>query len=61
MQTLINLNPITSYLEIFRWAFSSNASPTILDWTYMITSSVVMFLLGSAVFRRYWPRTVAML
>jgi ABC-type polysaccharide/polyol phosphate export permease len=61
MQTLINLNPITSYLEIFRWAFSSNASPTILDWAYMITSAAVMFLLGSAVFKKYWPRTVAML
>ena len=61
MQTLINANPITSYLEIFRWAFSNNASPSTLDWVYMIISSLIVFLLGSAVFKKYWPRTVAML
>jgi ABC-type polysaccharide/polyol phosphate export permease len=61
MQTLINANPVTSYLEIFRWAFSNNASPSILDWVYMVTSALAMFLLGSSVFKRYWPRTVAML
>ncbi len=61
MQTLINANPVTSYLEIFRWAFSSNASPTALDWVYMFTSSIITFLIGSFVFKKYWPRTVAML
>jgi ABC-2 type transport system permease protein len=61
MQTFINANPITSYLEIFRWAFSGNASPTLLDWAYMLSTSVVVFLIGSVVFKRYWPRTVAML
>ena len=61
MQTLINANPVTSYLEIFRWSFSNNAAPSLLDWLYMITSALLMFLLGSAVFKKYWPRTVAML
>ena len=61
IQTLINANPVTSYLEIFRWAFSNNASPSLLDWGYMLSTSVVMFLIGSSVFKKYWPRTVAML
>ncbi len=61
MQTFINANPISSYLEIFRWAFSNNASPTSLDWIYMFTSSIIVFLIGSFVFKKYWPRTVAML
>jgi ABC-type polysaccharide/polyol phosphate export permease len=61
MQTIINANPITSYLEIFRWAFSSNASPSMLDLVYMVLSSCIMFLVGSSVFKKYWPRTVAML
>jgi ABC-type polysaccharide/polyol phosphate export permease len=61
MQTFINANPITSYLEIFRWSFSGNASPTLLDWAYMLSTSVVVFLIGSLVFKKYWPRTVAML
>ena len=61
MQSIINANPITSYLEVFRWAFSNNASPSILDWVYMLTSAVVVFGVGSFVFKKYWPRTVAML
>jgi ABC-type polysaccharide/polyol phosphate export permease len=61
MQTFINTNPITSYLEIFRWAFSSNAAPTLLDWAYMLTSSTLVFIFGSITFKKYWPRTVAML
>ncbi len=61
MQSFINSNPVTSYLEIFRWAFSNNASPTLLDWVYMFTSSIIVFLIGSFVFKKYWPRTVAML
>jgi ABC-type polysaccharide/polyol phosphate export permease len=61
MQTVINANPITSYLEIFRWAFSNNASPTILDWAYMLTAPVLIFILGSLTFKKYWPRTVTML
>jgi len=61
MQTFINANPITSYLEIFRWSFSDNASPTLLDWVYMLSTSIIVFLIGSKVFKKYWPRTVAML
>jgi len=61
MQTIVNANPITSYLDIFRWGFSNNASPTLLDWMYMISSAMVMFILGTFVFKKYWPRTVAML
>jgi ABC-2 type transport system permease protein len=61
MQTLINANPITSYLEIFRWAFSNNASPTILDWFYMFSSSLIVYFFGTLTFKRYWPRTVSML
>jgi ABC-type polysaccharide/polyol phosphate export permease len=61
MQTLINANPVTSYLEIFRWAFSNNASPSPLDWGYMLSTAILMFLFGSGVFKKYWPRTVAML
>ena len=61
MQTLVNLNPLTSYLEIFRWAFSNNASPTLLNWGYMFFTSILSITLGAIIFKRAWPRTVAML
>jgi ABC-type polysaccharide/polyol phosphate export permease len=61
MQTIIHWNPLTSYLDIFRWAFSNNATPTLFSWVYMSIWSIFALLLGTYVFRKYWPRTVAML
>jgi ABC-2 type transport system permease protein len=61
LQTIISFNPLTSYLDVFRWAFSDNASASLFDWGYMISTSLVSILIGTLVFRRYWPRTVAML
>jgi len=61
MQTIIHWNPLTSYLDIFRWAFSNNATPTLFSWVYMSLWSIFAIVLGSYVFKKYWPRTVAML
>jgi len=61
LQRIIQLNPLTSYLDIFRWAFSNNASATVGDWVFMITTSILSILIGTYVFKKYWPRTVAML
>jgi ABC-type polysaccharide/polyol phosphate export permease len=61
MQSIVNLNPLTSYLDCFRWAFSNNADATIADWLYMGATGTFAILIGSYVFKKYWPRTVAML
>ena len=61
MQRLVNLNPLTSYLDIFRWAFSNNATVTWIDWVFMLSTSTLSILIGSRMFKKYWPRTVAML
>ena len=61
MQKIIHWNPLTSYLDIFRWAFSNNATPTLFSWIYMSIWSIFALLLGTYVFKKYWPRTVAML
>ena len=61
MQTIIHWNPLTSYLDIFRWAFSNNATPTMFSWIYMSIWSIFAILMGTYVFKKYWPRTVAML
>jgi ABC-type polysaccharide/polyol phosphate export permease len=61
MQSIVNLNPLTSYLDCFRWAFSNNADATIGDWLYMGATGTFAMLIGSYIFKKYWPRTVAML
>jgi ABC-type polysaccharide/polyol phosphate export permease len=61
LQSIIQMNPLTSYLDIFRWAFSNNGSATLSDWIFMFATSLLSLLLGTYVFKKYWPRTVAML
>jgi ABC-type polysaccharide/polyol phosphate export permease len=61
LQRIIVLNPLTSYLDVFRWAFSNNATVTTFDWLYMFGTSFVSIAIGTFVFKKYWPRTVAML
>jgi ABC-type polysaccharide/polyol phosphate export permease len=61
LQKVIQLNPLTSYLDIFRWAFSNNASATVSDWIFMFSTSALSIVIGTFIFKKYWPRTVAML
>ena len=61
MQNIIKWNPLTSFLEIFRWAFSNNANPTLFNWVYMLISTVFFLWLGIYNFKKHWPRMVAML
>jgi ABC-type polysaccharide/polyol phosphate export permease len=61
LQQVIQMNPLTSYLDIFRWAFSNNASATVSDWVFMFSTSALSIIVGTIVFKKFWPRTVAML
>ena len=60
-RAVIELNPLTSFLNVFRDMFGRNATATLGDWLYMSGSSVILFLLGLYFFNRIWPKTVAML
>jgi ABC-type polysaccharide/polyol phosphate export permease len=61
MQSIVKLNPLTSYLDCFRWAFSNNAVATMNDWLYMGATGIFAILFGTYMFKKFWPRTVAML
>ena len=61
MQGIVKLNPLTSYLDCFRWAFSNNSVATLNDWLYMGGTGTLAILFGTYMFRKFWPRTVAML
>jgi ABC-2 type transport system permease protein/lipopolysaccharide transport system permease protein len=61
MQNIVKLNPLTSYLDCFRWAFSNNAVATLNDWLYMGATGILAILFGIYMFKKFWPRTVAML
>lgn len=61
MLTIVNVNPLTSYLDVFRHVFSNTGTATINDWLYMGLSSILVFMLGIRVFTKAWPKTIVML
>lgn len=61
MQQIIMLNPLNSYLNIFRWAFSKNAETSLFDWIFMFSTAILSLSLGIYIFKKFWSRTVAML
>ena len=58
---LVNLNPLTSFLDIFRWSFSDNAAVTYADFFYIFIISFTSFILGNYFFKKHWSKTIAML
>jgi ABC-2 type transport system permease protein/lipopolysaccharide transport system permease protein len=61
VRIIVNLNPLTSYLDIFRKLSNGTEIATNTDWFYMVISSLLIFLLGFTVFRKTWKSTVVMM
>jgi ABC-type polysaccharide/polyol phosphate export permease len=61
MLTIVNANPLTSYLDVFRKVFSNSGEATVGDWTYMGLSATLIFIIGIRIFSKAWPRTAVML
>jgi ABC-type polysaccharide/polyol phosphate export permease len=60
MQNVVNANPFTSYLNCIRWAASDNSSATLTNWIVVVATGLIMPAIGTLVFRKFWPRTVAL-
>jgi ABC-2 type transport system permease protein len=61
MLRIVNINPLTSYLDVFRYVFSNTGSASWGDWVYMSGFSVVILFIGIRSFAKAWPRTVVMM
>jgi ABC-type polysaccharide/polyol phosphate export permease len=61
MLRIVNINPLTSFLDVFRYVFSNTGSASWADWVYMGSFSVVILFLGIRSFAKAWPRTVVMM
>ena len=61
MQNVINANPFTSYLNCIRWAASNNSEATLTNWIVVFATGLITPIIGSLIFKKFWPRTVAML
>lgn len=61
MLKVVNANPLTSFLDVFRYVFSNTGVPTWGDWAYMSIFSIFILIIGIRNFARAWPRTVVMM
>ena len=61
VEIAVSLNPLTSYLEIFRFVFIGSGMASGFDWIYMFGSALGSLLLGIFVFNQHWHKTVVMM
>lgn len=61
IRLIVSLNPLTSYLDIFRFVFADTGTATLSDWVYMFSSSTIVLLLGLIIFKRAWPKSLVMM
>lgn len=59
--TVVEINPLVSFLDCLRWSFNGTAEATAFDWFYIFASTGLAFFGGIKFFQRSWPRTLAML
>jgi ABC-type polysaccharide/polyol phosphate export permease len=61
VRLIVSLNPLSSYLDVFRYVFANTGRVTTFDWVYMFSSSAISLVLGLAIFKRYWAKSVVMM
>jgi ABC-2 type transport system permease protein len=61
MLVVVNANPLTSFLDVFRYVFSNTGSASWADWVYMGGFSAFILIMGIRSFAKAWPRTVVMM
>ncbi len=61
IRLIVSLNPLSSYLDIFRFVFANTGHATLFDWIYMFLSSAIVLLLGLTIFKKAWDKSVVMM
>ena len=61
IRLIVSINPLSSYLDIFRFVFADTGKATLFDWVYMFSSSTIVLLLGLIVFKKAWAKSVVMM
>jgi ABC-2 type transport system permease protein len=61
VRLIVSLNPLSSYLDIFRFVFADTGKATLFDWVYMFSSSTIVLLLGLVIFKKAWAKSVVMM
>ena len=61
MLVVVNANPLTSFLDVFRYVFSYTGSASWADWAYRGGFSAFVLIMGIRSFAKAWPRTVVMM
>lgn len=61
IRLIVSLNPLSSYLDIFRFVFTNTGKATLFDWVYMFSSSAIVLFLGLVIFKKAWAKSTVMM
>ena len=61
IRLIVSINPLSSYLDIFRFVFANTGKATLFDWVYMFSSSAIVLVLGLVIFKKAWAKSVVMM
>jgi ABC-type polysaccharide/polyol phosphate export permease len=61
VEMVVSLNPLSSYLDVFRSVFTDTGVATTFDWFFMFGSAFGSLMLGIFIFNQYWHKTVVMM
>jgi ABC-type polysaccharide/polyol phosphate export permease len=60
-QLVLNLNPLTHYINVFRFLTLDIGDFNLIDWTWVFSSAGIVFLAGITIFNKSWRRTASLL
>lgn len=60
-QILLNLNPLTHFVNVYRWSTINYGEFRLVSAFVILLSSIVILLVGILVFKKSWPRTASLL
>jgi ABC-2 type transport system permease protein/lipopolysaccharide transport system permease protein len=61
VKIIVEINPLTSYLDVFRHVVNGTEVATYFDWAYMFASAFASIILGFLIFKNQWSKNVVMM
>jgi ABC-2 type transport system permease protein len=60
-QLILNLNPLTHFINVFRYLTLDIGNFVLNDWLWIFSSALTVFFLGISIFNKSWRRTASLL
>jgi ABC-type polysaccharide/polyol phosphate export permease len=56
--SVVSLNPLTQYIQIFRYSLGISENDAVSDWRILVAISLIISLINLSVFNKLWKRAL---